>query len=300
MLFEYQNSIYSIHISLIKQLGINKSILLQEIHYVANLSKTGWVCKSYHMWSSHLELFGWGKDEIRNMMEDLFNNDVLLFREEEGKRSLSVQVNQQHPMFKGTKFASVKTKPGTLPKTDPDLVPYLRDDDPGKYIKDTTTIEDTVTLSNTYDGDSWQYRYATNFWILGHRFGFLTVPQWLKREFVLQQWADEFDKVVRTSKGTKEQIITIMRWLVEVDKDNWWLNNGFQSPNKFHKQSKEDGSRFVFDQLLKKALKDVPPFPINGHKYYKPVMNKLIEWYQTVKREDFKVGSGDQYVYMPE
>lgn len=203
--------------------------------------------------------------------------------------------DQEIALFEGD-INTVKkrsNKAGRLPKSDPNLVQYLTIGNPQEYIKDQTTDEDLDTLRTTYDGNHWAYRYAVNFWWVSHYENNLTVPQWMKREFVIQQWADQFDKIIRTNKGNQEQLRLVMMWLTQ--KDEWWIPNGnITSPAKFHMKNKQGET--YFQVFLTKALREAPKPPVKGHEYNSFDIEELCEWFG-VNPGDFKKKTDIIYLY---
>lgn len=190
-------------------------------------------------------------------------------------------------------------KAGSLPKTDPSLVQYLVMNDPSQFIDDITDEHDMLTLRRVFEKDDWQFKYASNFWQIGHRNNFLTVPQWMKKTLVIQKWADEFDKIIRTKKGTRDQVSIVMRWLFEVD-DFWFKTGNLASPAKFHQAYKKDGCNYRFEFFLKKALQDVPSAPIARQKFTAARVEEILTWHKSLKMKDFKSMGNNMYMFIPE
>lgn len=238
-----------------------------------------------------------GDTSIRNAIKELIAHGYM------DKKTATISINRStsttpinpdDPQFQGN-----DTKPGKLPQTIPSLVPHLTDPNPAAHIQDTTTEEDLATCRAIYPHDSWQYKYSDNLWRAGHQKDFLTVPQWLKKELVLQQWADDFDKVIRTGKGTMEHLQLVMRWMFGFD--DFWLGNGFQSPAKFHQSDKKGGNRFFFDRFLTLARKSSPKLPVSGFTYTEGQRDKIMEWYPgSYKKEWFKKSGDKMYTFVPE
>lgn len=193
----------------------------------------------------------------------------------------------------------IKKRAGKLPKTDPELTRYLRLPDPSEYIDDITDDDDMLTLRHVYDGTTWQLKFARNFWKLCHQHGSLTVPQWMKRALVLQQWADAFDKIVRTKKGTKDQVVMVMRWLMEID-DFWFRTGNLATPNKFHQSHKKDGHNNRFDFFLSKAMMVVPAYPTPKYTYPAGTVEEILKWHPSLSMDDFKRAASSKYMFIPE
>lgn len=217
--------------------------------------------------------------------------------------SFHITYNDEHVICEAGKLtrkkkkSNRKDKPGTLPKSRPELIPFLTND-PWSNIEDETADEDLATLKSIYNPqDHWQYRYAENYWKLGVKYNFLTVPQWLKRELVLQKWADDFDKVVRTDKGSESDIRVVMLWLMHFN--DWWLSSGnAASPSKFHKPTKNKRFRNYFDMFLHHAHREVPREPKPGEKFGVSHVEKLCNLYK-LDIKDFKKSGEGQYTYKP-
>ena len=187
-------------------------------------------------------------------------------------------------------------KAGKLPKSDPDLVEYLTEPDPSKHINDITNVDDIDTLKVVYLNTTWQYKYAVNFWALCHKYNSLTVPQWMKKSLVLQQWADEFDKIVRTKKGNEEQVRRVMLWLTRID-DFWFSTGNLASPKKFHKKNRD--GLFYFEFFLNKTRIAAPNYPIKGMKYTINDIELMCLWYK-LEQKQFKKNTSTTYLYVGE
>ena len=188
---------------------------------------------------------------------------------------------------------------GKLPKTNPKLVPYLSRPDTAEHITDITDEHDIATLRHVYSEDDWQLMFAEKFWKLGMMHNFLTVPQWMKRRLVIQKWADSFDKVIRTRKGTKEQLQGVLRWMVEID--DWWLSSGnFASPDKFHKTCNRNGYANWFEFFISKVVSSTPAYPVERKTYYATDVEKILAWHKDLSMTNFKSRGGDKYMFVSE
>lgn len=194
---------------------------------------------------------------------------------------------------------SIKKGAGKLPKTNPDWVQYLDLPDPSTYIEDQTDEDDMMTLSNLYETNSWQYKFAVAFWSMCHQYRSLTVPQWMKRKLVIMKWADSFDKVIRTRKGTYEQLRSVMKWLTTID-DFWFKTGNLATPEKFHERYTKGGCNNRFDMFVKKMLQDSPPRPVKRRTYTSGDVEKMIAFHSDVKNSQFKRNPEGLYVYFGE
>jgi len=230
-----------------------------------------------------------GKTKILSSIDELIKSGYIEFKDD------TYYLNPTHTTDV-VLYKPKKNNKSILPKTDTALTVFLKKENPEEYIDDITTEEDLATLKRLYEDKHWEYNYSLALWQWGKKYSWLTVPQFQKKKYVLQTWADDFNKIVRTKKGDEIDTKLIMKWLT---KNDWWIPRGnFRSPAKFHKQCRHDGVSNWFEWFLREVNKEIPKQPTPGYSYTKKQVDDIVYWYNE-KKTSFSKTPNEMYMYRP-
>lgn len=103
---------------------------------------------------------------------------------------------------------------------------------------------------NRYAHDSWQYVWSSRWWDRMEELERIKEPWRSRKEEVLQDWSDAFDKCIRTRGFEKKDVALVLKWLFQWN-DFWIPQGNIQAPTKFNKRL--SNGEWCIVHMVKKA-----------------------------------------------